>query len=285
MSIAFTMQKFQDWFTQQWVILRGQKFNPLETPWLIGPYGEIGGIGEDFIAQLSENENLIIKRDVEEKGLLHSMDMLHLPKTDLEKLSKKVIDFYEHTADFQLHFQAKWNPFFKLWGLIINRLFSQRINQLNIPAKNNEDGNLTSEIIELISRNNNKIKYTIWLRKFKSTGKIIYSGIYETCELPSGTTCIKAAFPLPKGNATVLMKPSVGENGELILDSSGKKFGDAGFYFLVKDSKDNHWAQFIRSFTDKLIVFEKNDSLCAKQTLRLWNFKVVNFNYLIQSHS
>lgn len=282
MNLAFTMQKFQDWFTQQWVILWGRKINPSDYPWLVGPFGELNGIGEEFIHQLAAKENLIISRNAKSKGLLHSISTLELAEKDLNKLSQKVIDFYEKTADYKLQFYVEWNPFFKLFGYLVNRLFSQRINQLNIPTENIQASeNLTSEIIELFSTQNNEVKYTIWLRKFESTGKVIYSGIYTTCKLPSGTACIKAIFPLPKGNATVILKPSVGDNNELILDSSGEKFGDAGFYFLLNDSKGIYWSQFIRSFKEKLVVSEEKETLKAIQTLKLWNLKVVNFEYSI----
>jgi hypothetical protein len=281
MNLAFTMQKFQDWFTQQWVIVWGRKINPSDYPWLVGPFGELSGIGEEFIYQLAEKENLIISRNAKSKGLLHSISTLDLAEKDLNKLSQKVIDFYEKTADYKLQFYVKWNPFFKVFGYLVNRLFSQRINQLNIPTENIQASeNLTSEIIELFTKNN-EVKYTIWLRKFEATGKVIYSGIYTTCKLPSGKACIKAIFPLPKGNATVILKPSVGANNELILDSSGKKFGDAGFYFLLNDSKGSYWGQFIRSFKDKLVVSEEKEILKAIQTLKLWNLKVAIFEYSI----
>ena len=58
MNLAYRMQKFQDWFTQQWVIIWGRKFNPSENSWLIGPFGELDGIGETFIHQLAKKENL-----------------------------------------------------------------------------------------------------------------------------------------------------------------------------------------------------------------------------------
>ena len=77
------------------------------------------------------------------------------------------------------------------------------------------------------------------------------------------------------------MKPNVGQNNELILESSGKKFGDPGFYFLLNDSKNNHWSQYHSSFTDELIVSEKENSLNAKQELKLWNLRVVTFEYVI----
>lgn len=283
MNVAFTKQKFQDWFTQQWVILRGRKINPQEYSWLMAPFGELNGVGEDFIYQLAEKENLTVERNTDAKGLLSSIQTLHLDEKDLNRLSKKVVDFYEHTASYKLQFQVKWNPFFKFFGFLVNRLFSQRINQLNIPTENIKEGeNLTSEIIHLVSPQNNEVKYTIWLRKFKATGKVIYSGIYGTCTLESGMTCIKAAFPLPKGNATVIMKPFVGANKELILDSSGKKFGDAGFYFLLNDAKGNFWAKYISSFTDKLTVSEEKETLHATQVLKLWNRQVTCFTYTIR---
>ena len=280
MNLAYGMQKIQDWFTQQWVILWGRKINPNEYLWLIGPFGELNGIGEDFIFQLALKENLAVIRNTTSKGLLQSISKLNLTEIDIKNLSLKVIDFYEKTADYDLKLNVKWNPFFKIFGYLVNRLFSQRINQLNIPTENiKESENLLSEIIELISNENQELKYTIWLRKFKSTGKVIYSGIYTTCTLPSSKTCIKAIFPLPKGNATVILKPSVGEKNELILDSSGVKFGDAGFYFLLNDTRGNYWSQYIKSFTDKLIVSEENENLVARQTLKLWNIKVANFEY------
>ena len=282
MNLAYTMQKFQDWFTQQWVILWGRKINPTEYLWLIGPFGELNGIGEDFIHQLAKKENLIILRNTKSKGLISSISRLVLPQEELSKLSQKVIDFYEKTADYKVQFQVKWNPIFKPFAYLVNRFFSQRINQLNIPIENiREPENLSSEIIELITAENKEVKYTIWLRKFESSGNIIYSGIYTTCQLPSGVTCIKAIFPLPKGSATVILKPSVGENHELVLDSSGKKFGDAGFYFLVKDSESKFWSQYHKNFTDKLIVSEDQGNLKAIQTLKFWNLEVANFEYFM----
>ncbi len=280
MTWAYTMQKFQDWFTQQWVILWGRKIDPSDYPWLMGPFGELNGIGEEFIHQLAVKEDLTIIRNSRSKGLLRSISDLHLSEKEVESLSRKVIDFYEKTADYKLQFHVNWNPFFWLFGYMVNRLFSQRINQLNIPTANiPESEKLSSETIELISNESKEVKYTVWLRKFQSTARVMYSGIYRTCTLPSGKTCVKAIFPLPKGNATIILSPSVGDKNELILDSAGKKFGDAGFYFLLNDSKGGYWSQFIKSFTEQLIVSEEQGNLKAIQTLRIWNLKVARFEY------
>lgn len=277
------MQKFQDWFTQQWVILMGRQINPNEVPWLIGPFGNLNGIGEDFINQLAEKENLVIERNSKTQGLIQSIHQLCLSENELRTLSQNVVDFYEKTSNYNLDFSIRWNPIFKLFGVLVSKLFSIRINQLNVPTKNIENSeSLLSEIITLSYPDTNQVKYTIWLRTIKISGKIVYSGIYTTCRLPLGKTCIKAIFPLPKGNATVIMFPTIGTNGELILESSGKKFGDAGFYFLLQDSKCNYWSQFIRSFRDRLVIGSSNDNISAEQTLTLWNVKVLTLYYKIK---
>jgi hypothetical protein len=283
MSLAYPFQKFQDWFTQQWVIFWGRKINPKDVPWLMGPFGNLNGIGEDFITQLAEKENLILDRDTKTKGLLPSFNQLNLSDVELSTLSKNVTQFYETTSNYKLDFSIKWNPIFKIFGILTNKLFSNRINQLYIPTKNlKQSESLKSEIINLLDPITNEIKYTIWYRTFKSTGQVVYSGVYSTCILPTGKTCVKAVFPLPKGNATVIMTPSVQNNGSLTLDSSGKRFGDAGFYFLLQDAKGNYWAQFIKSFRDKLIIGQENETLVAEQTLTLWHQKVLTLNYKIK---
>lgn len=282
MGLAYPIQRLQDWFTQQWVIVRGKKIVPEHFPWLIGPFGNIGGIGEDFINQLAEKEKLVITRDVKSQGLIPSIGVLNLSGTELSGLSRAVIDFYEKTADYDLSFTVTWNPVFKLSGVMVNKLFSNRINQLNIPTKNiNTSEVITSEIITLSDPKGNEVKYTIWFRTIQSTGQVIYSGVYGTCKLLSGKIGIKAVFPLPKGNATVIMSASVGKNGELILDASGKRFGDAGFYFLLNDSKGNYWSKYVSSFRDRLTLTEESDQITAEQILTLWHKRVLQLNYKI----
>ena len=275
-------QKFQDWFTQQWAIVWGRRITPKNVPWLMGPFGQVGGIADLFIDRLATEEGLIIERNTTSGGLISEFSKLHLSKEAASSLSRSVIDFYENTACYNLKLSVKWNPVFKIFGKLTNILFSSRIKQLNIPLNNSVGANpVKSEIITLSDPKSGEVKYTIWYRSLISTGQVIYSGVYSTCKLPSGQTCIKAVFPLPNGNATVIMSPTAGPEGALHLISSGKKFGEPGFYFLLNDSKGAHWAQYIRSFRDQLTVYSKEDKVFAEQALTLWKLHVVKFNYEI----
>lgn len=78
------------------------------------------------------------------------------------------------------------------------------------------------------------------------------------------------------------MSPDVGDNGELILNASGKKSGEPGFYFLLNDSKDNYWSQYIASFRDSLTVNRENGYISATQVLTLWKQKLLQFTYRIE---
>ena len=94
MEWVFSMQKIQDWITQQWVILTGQKIDLENFSWLIGAFGNVNGTGEDFINQLAQKENLIIERNVKTQGLISSIDKLNLSENQLSNISKEVIRFY-----------------------------------------------------------------------------------------------------------------------------------------------------------------------------------------------
>lgn len=283
MGIVYKKQSIQDWMTQQWVIVFGKRIDKTNHKWLLGPFGSTNGVGQKFIKELAEKEHLVIKNQKINIGLIESIDQLNLSTIELNTLSEDVIDFYQNTSNYDLSLKARWNPLFKGFGILVRIMFSKRIEQLNVPIENVEDSSgLTSEIIQLLDFKTNIIKRTIWFRAFKSTGQVVYSGVYETCTIPSGKTCIKAVFPLPNGNATVILNPKIGENGALILDSSGHKIGDSGFYFLLKDSKGQLWAKFIKSFRDRLVVKSVNSKITATQTLTLWNLKVLKFEYEIK---
>jgi len=282
-ELASIKQNFQDWITQQWVILSGKKINSKEYEWLLGPFGNTNGIGENFINQLAKNENLEVSKSEISKGLISSIDQLNLSSTELNKLSKNVVDFYENTSSYEFGLKTKWNPFFKIFGYLLKILFSNRIEQLNIPMNNNKNAKgMNSNIIQLIDKTTKNLKRTIWLRTFKETKQVVYSGVYETCVIPNGMTCIKAMFPLPNGNATVILLPSVGDNGELILKSAGSKIGDSGFYFLLKDKNGNFWTKYVKSFKDNLTVCFDNGVIKANQTLTFYGFNVLNFEYEIK---
>ena len=281
MNFAYRSQPFQDWASQQWNIWRGKRIAPDDAPWLLGPFGKVGAQADDFITTIAADEGLTVDRNMKTGGLLSSIHDLELSTSASERLRPEIIDFYENTASYALDLKIEWRSHFSILGRLVSFLYSNRLKQLNFPTNQRvlSDG-VNSEVIALRDPATGNAKHTAWYRTFISSGRVLYSGIYSTCKLPSGKLCIKAVFPLPRGNATVFLEPAVGANGELCLTSSGKMYGDPGFYFLVNDSKGCHWANYVRSFRERLNVFvDKSGKLRAEHTVTLWKQRVFTISF------
>lgn len=281
MQLEYEPQRLQDWLSQRWVMFRGRRVDPNQIDWLMGPFGNVDVIADKYVQRLAAEENLQIQRHTRGAGLIQSADHFGLAADDRARLRPEVIDFYQRTADHDLEVWTEWNPIFCPFAGLLHKLYSRRLQQLNLPLRPLDTSRgIASEILQLRCSQTNCVRYTIWYRVLKSSGQVIYSGVYCTCRLPDGRPCVKVVFPLPRGNATVMMSIDVGPRGELILTSSGQRFGDPGFYFLLIDRKQRHWAQYIRSFREKITVFVDDENvLRADHLLTLWGFRVLQLHY------
>ncbi|TVQ33721.1 MAG: hypothetical protein EA376_01715 [Phycisphaeraceae bacterium] len=142
---------------------------------------------------------------------------------------------------------------------------------------------MSSEIIQLRAKDDSEPRHVIWLRTLRKTGQIVYVGHYGLCDTPEGVRCCKVVFPLPCGNATVILEPVVHEDGSLELRSCGERFGDPGFYFLLRDRKGRHWTRYIRSMRESIRVYEDEDGdLRTDHVLTLWRRRVFTLHYRIR---
>jgi hypothetical protein len=96
------------------------------------------------------------------------------------------------------------------------------------------------------------------------------------------TTAFKVVFPLPNGNCTVIMTPSVGEDGSLKLQSKGKKYGDPGFYFTLKKPNGIYYARYVKTMRETIHVYEDNSRvLRTDHLLTIWKMKFLKLHYKI----
>jgi hypothetical protein len=283
MQFEYPSQRFQDWLSQRWVMWRGRQIDPDEHPWLMGPFGNVDVIGDRYVQRLADEEGLTVERCTSNAGLLDSIDQLDLTGDERARLLPEIASFYTRTADHDLQAWSQWNWFFRPFGGLLQILYSRRLQQLNLPLKPLDTARgIRSEFLKLRKHDGDRAVYTVWYRTLKSTGRVIYSGIYATCTTPSGHRCIKVVFPLPRGNATVLLRIEVDERGNLELISEGERFGSPGFYFLLVDSRGRFWAQHIRSFRERIRVYRDEErDLRTDHVLTLWRRKVFELHYRI----
>ena len=98
---------------------------------------------------------------------------------------------------------------------------------------------------------------------------------------------MKVIFPLPNGNASVIMRKEVLPNGSLKLSSDGRKFGDNGFYFTLTNHKGKYWARFVRSMHEWITVYvDEENSLRADHHLYFWGLPFLKLHYkMTEKHS
>jgi hypothetical protein len=139
--------------------------------------------------------------------------------------------FYEHTAAYRMDVWAKssFPANIGLWLLVTT--ISRKVNQLNFPLHVLETAKGMDSEIVLLRDAAGAVRYAGWYRQLVDTGRVIYTGFYMVTHTPHrGTPAVKVVFPMPHGNATVILRPQLDREGNFELSSDGTAFGDVGFY-------------------------------------------------------
>jgi hypothetical protein len=115
-----------------------------------------------------------------------------------------------------------------------------------------------------------------------ATGHVIYAGDYSIGSIPArGCAGVKVVFPLPNGNAIVLMHAEVAAEGSLTLASVGDGFGDAGFYFTLRHPQPR--ARYVKHMRETIRVYSSGDGgVRADHVLKLFGFVFLRLHYRLR---
>ena len=200
-----------DYVTQRWVRLTGRRIEMERDAWLAGPIGSARGIGRQYFAELARAESLELRRGAtgEERGLIPNFEALAAPDFDPSRVSPAVVDFYARTSAYELDAWAEWCGLFRPFGRLLGLLFSRRLQQLNVPLSGLDTSRgVTSDVIQLVDSVSGQVRHTAWMRELLGTQNVLYAGAYSLASVPGRHgRCVKVVFPLPNGNAVVLMRP------------------------------------------------------------------------------
>lgn len=273
-----------DWSTQRWVQATGRRLSLAGCPWLEGPAGKPSGIGPAVFEEYVAATGLRIRR-ASKSGLLPDFSRLRSRAFDPAAVSRGVIAFYEETSEYGIDAWSQWRGAFRPFGFALARLFSRRLEQLNVPLTSLETSRgMTSRVDEIVDPKSGDLKFTAWIRELVGTGRVMYAGAYSTCMPPNADgPCVRVVFPLPNGNATVIMRPSAAADGSLVLVSAGDRFGSPGFYFTVHAGPGEIWARYLRSFRETIRVYsDREGDVRADHDLTLWRATVLRLHYRLR---
>lgn len=277
-----------DWVTQRWVQLTGRRVSLSAVPWLDGLVGSPGGVGPGFFDAVAAEQGLELRGGRASRGILGSFSALEGPDFDPSRVDRAVAEFYEQTSRFEMDAWAEWCGAFRPFGGLLARLFSRRLQQLNVPLSPLETSRgVKSEVLDLVDPETGQVRYTAWLRVLVATGNVLYAGSYSVCRLPGHSTpCVKVVFPLPNGNAIVIMKPEAHPDGSFSITSRGRGFGDPGFYFTVRAGKGEVWARYLRTMRERIHVYRaEGDAVRTDHVLTLWGATFLRLHYRMRRQS
>ena len=278
--IAFPhSQRWDDWVTQAWNMAFGRRWVAGKDDWIVGPRGELGGVGEKVIAQIAAKERLVVERNGSGVGLMDSAQAFGALRAELHP---EILKFYTETSDYDFEVWTRWQPVWGAFGKLVDRLFARRLEQLCLPHDPLATSRGISSEVIVLRQKDGRICHRVWLRKLISSGGVIYSGFYSEVTTPAGVPAVKVVFPLPKGSATVVMRATSLAGGGLRLESAGRRDGDAGFYFVVEDRKGGLWLHYLRAFHERIDVYvDPSGTLRADHTMRLFGRLVYSLHYKI----
>jgi hypothetical protein len=270
------------WIIDGLIALFGRIHGRGEVPWLAGPVGgEV--IGDAPYSDVAAREGLTLERTSAQGGLVPSFAALRGPGFDPDAVHPLIREFYEHTAAFAMDVWSETYFPLNIGVFLLVTTISRQVNQLNFPLSPLEVApGMASEII-LLRRPDGQVRYTGWFRTLASGGRVLYTGFYMVDQPPgeSGPN-VKVVFPMPGGNATVLLRPCAHPDRSFTLESRGRRFGDAGFYRVAARGEERLRVWHVRSLTERFRVYvDEGGVLRCDHSLRFWGLPVLRLHYKI----
>ena len=265
-----------------WVRLTGKLVRKRNAPWLSAPLGKRERIGTGIYERVAAEEGLELRTPAT-AGLLENFNLLRGPNFNPDAVHPAIRHFYEHAAEYKLEVwsEVSLTGRFFLWLLV--EFISRRMDQLNFPISSLEVAKgMTSEVVQLVEPATRKIRYTGWLRRLKSSGRVIYAGLYSTTEMPGEENpCVKVTFPC-RGSANVYLVPAAYEDGSFGLVSAGSAFGKSGFYRIIEGGPEHYIVRHVRTLREIFHVYvDEEGVLRTEHSVLFLGLTIIRLHYKI----
>ena len=250
--------------------------------WLDAPVSRSPRVSEEWLAAEAARHGGVLGGDEPDAGLLASMALLDGPGFESERLRPEVRDFYEHTAAWHV----------EVWSGVVSRLLAR--GRAGVPAlgatrraarpadapprgrpRHGQPGHPDPRPERRPGRR------LAWNRTLRGSGRPVFSGAYSARTLPGADRpSVHVAFPLESGNVQVFLRPTVTDDGGLLLESPTGRFGQDGAYVVVRDRRA-HAARVPLHETFHVYV-DADGVLRTDHELRLWSASAVRLHYKLE---
>ena len=259
--------------------LLAERVHPADVPFVVPLASQTRYVGTEYVRSLAEVMGGTYTPDVEDIGIVASLDLLAGPSFDPAGTDPTVREFYEHTTRFALDIVPQWRVWVRPGYLLYRTLVADPLGQASVPMSQREaHRGVRSRIDTITGRPDGAQPIRGWIRSAADTGKPIYVGIYTTYR-HEDHGYVSVGFPLPQASFTATLAPSARPGGGLILDSRSD-LGQPGHYLTYIDPQTGELTTVgVRGFAERLEVYVEAGELRAEHAFWVFGLPFLVLHY------
>ena len=259
--------------------LLAERVHPADVPFVVPLASQTRYVGTEYVRSLAEVLGGTYTPDVEDIGIVASLDLLAGPSFDPAGTDPMVREFYEHTTRFALDIVPQWRVWVRPGYLLYRTLVADPLGQASVPMSQREaHRGVRSRIDTITGRPDGAQTIRGWIRSAADTGKPIYVGIYTTYR-HEDHGYVSVGFPLPQASFTATLAPSARPDGGLVLDSRSD-LGQPGHYLTYIDPQTGELTTVgVRGFAERLEVYVEAGELRAEHAFWVFGLPFLVLHY------
>jgi len=276
--------------------LLAERVRPEDVPFVVPLASQTRYVGTGYVRSLAQVLGGTYTPDVEDIGIVASLDELAGPSFDPAGTDPLVREFYEHTTRFALDIVPEWRLWVRPGYLLYRTLLARPLGQASVPMSQREAQHGVRSRIDTITglkdgpwagrgaagagvpASGQAVAVRGWIRSFADTDEPIYVGIYTTYR-HEGRGYVSVGFPLPQASFTATLVPSARPGGGLVLDSRSE-LDQPGHYLTYIDPQTAELTTVaVRGFAERLDVYVADGELRAEHAFWVFGFPFLVLHY------
>jgi hypothetical protein len=250
--------------------LLAERVRPADVPFVVPLGSQTRYVGTGYVRSLAQVLGGRYTPDVEDIGIVASLDTLAGPSFDPAGIDPLVREFYEHTTRFALDIVPEWRLWVRPGYLLYRTLLARPLGQASVPMSQREaQHGVRSRIDTITGLPDGTETIRGWIRSAADTGEPIYVGIYTTYR-HEGHGYVSVGFPLPQASFTATLAPSARPGGGLILNSRSELDQPGHYLTYIDPGTGSLTTVGVRGFAERLDVYVDGAQLRAEHAF--WVF-------------
>jgi hypothetical protein len=262
--------------------LLAERVQAEDVPFVVPLASQTRYVGTGYVRSLAQVLGGRYAADVEDIGIVASLDELAGPGFDPAGTDPLVREFYEHTTRFALDIVPEWRLWVRPGYLLYRTVLARPLGQASVPMSQREAQHGVRSRIDTITGLPDGAVVRGWIRSFADTDQPIYVGIYTTYR-HQGRGYVSVGFPLPQASFTATLAPSArpgaGNGQGLILDSRSE-LDQPGHYLTYIDPQTAELTTAaVRGFAERLEVYVDQGELRAEHAFWVFGLPFLVLHY------